>query len=141
MTRWYVLHATQGVLMARNVGYASIGHGYYLEDGTETDNKLYANIGVFARAAVTNPQNPRNVPGILAAPDYPIIHRPPENGGPLQTGPSDDVVPYHTDWDHPTVFWIMNGWNDFENNMADGAGTCGVCYWMLPGINSGGSRR
>ena len=140
MTRWYVLHATQGVLMARNVGYASIGHGYYLEDGTETDNKLYANIGVFARAAVTNPQNPRNVPGILAAPDYPIIQRPPENGGPLQTGPSDDVVPYHTDWDHPTVFWIMNGWNDFENNMADGAGTCGVCYWLLPGINSGGSR-
>jgi hypothetical protein len=140
MTRWYVLHATQGVLMARNVGYASIGHGYYLEDGTETDNKLYANIGVFARAAVTNAQNPRNVPGILAAPDYPIINRPPENGGPLQTGPSDDVVPYHTDWDHPTVFWIMNAWNDFENNMAAGAGTCGVCYWMLPGINSGGSR-
>src|SRR5579862_6460641 len=140
MTRWYVLHATQGVLMARNVGYASIGHFYKLEDGTETDNKLYANIGVFARAAVTNPQNPRNVPGILAAPDYPIIQRPPENGGPLQTGPSDDVVPYHTDWDHPTVFWIMNAWNDFENNMADGAGTCGVCYWLLPGINSGGSR-
>ncbi len=140
MTRWYVLHATQGVLMARNVGYASIGHGYYLEDGTETDNKLYANIGVFARAAVTNIENPRNVPGILAAPDYPIIDRPPENGGPLQTGPSDDVVPYHSDWDHPTVFWIMNGWNDFENNMAAGAGTCGVCYWLLPGINSGGSR-
>ncbi len=140
MTRWYVLHATQGVLLARNVGYASIGHGYYLEDGTETDNKLYTNIGIFARAAVTNPQNPRNVPGILAAPDYPIIDRPPENGGPLQTGPSDDVVPYHTDWDHPTVFWIMNGWNDFENNMAAGAGTCGVCYWLLPGINSGGSR-
>ena len=140
MTRWYVLHATQGVLLARNVGYASIGHGYYLEDGTETDNKLYANIGVFARAAVTNPENPRNVPGILAAPDYPIIDRPPENGGPLQTGPSDDVVPYHSDWDHPTDFWIMNGWNDFENNMAAGAGTCGACYWLLPGINSGGSR-
>ena len=68
MTRWYVLHATQGVLMARNVGYESIGHGYYLEDGTETDNKLYANVGIFARAAVTNTQNPRNVPGILAAP-------------------------------------------------------------------------
>ena len=140
MTRWYVLHATQGVLLARNVGYASIGHGYYLEDGTETNNKLYANIGVFARAAITNAQNPRNVPGILAAPDYPIVQRPPENGGPLQTGPSDDVVPYHTDWDHPTVFWIMNGWNDFENNMAAGAGTCGVCYWLLPGINSGMSR-
>lgn len=140
MTRWIVLHATQGVLLARNVGYASIGHGYYLEDGTETNNKLYANLGVFARAAVTNNQNRRNVPGILAAPDYPIINRPPENGGPLQTGPSDDVVPYHSDWDHPTVFWVMNAWNDFEYNMAAGAGTCGVCYWMLPGINSGMSR-
>ncbi|MGA7870295.1 MAG: G8 domain-containing protein [Candidatus Binatus sp.] len=139
MTRWYVLHATQGVLMARNVGYESIGHGYYLEDGTETNNKLYANVGIFARAAVTNIQNPRNVPGILAAPDYPLIPQAPPMP-PLQAGPSDDVVPYHSDWDHPTVFWIMNAWNDFENNMAAGAGTCGVCYWVLPGINSGMSR-
>ena len=59
---------------------------------------------------------------------------------PCRLAPSDDVVPFHSDWDHPTVFWIMNGWNDFENNMAAGAGTCGVCYWLLPGINSGGSR-
>jgi len=147
MTRWYVLHATQGVLLARNVGYLSIGHGYYLEDGTETDNKLYANIGVFARGAVTNKQNPRNIPGILASPDYPKIPNPPPPPPPCTpncptktAGPSDDVVPYHSDWDHPTVFWIMNGWNDFEYNMAAGAGTCGVCYWLLPGINSGGSR-
>jgi hypothetical protein len=35
------------------------------------------------------------------------------------------------------VFWIMNGWNDFHDNMAAGAGTCGVCYWLLPGANSG----
>lgn len=143
MTRWYVLHATQGVLLARNVGYASIGHGYYLEDGTETDNKLYANIGIFARAAVTNVQNPRNVPGILAAPDYPkITFINPDTGmkETKQAGPADDVVPYHSDWDHPSVFWIMNAWNDFENNMAAGAGTCGLCYWLLPGINSGMSR-
>ena len=66
MTRWITLHATQGVTLARNVGYKSIGHGYYLEDGTETDNKLYSNIGIFARAAIDNPQNPRKVPGILA---------------------------------------------------------------------------
>ena len=24
----------------------------------------------------------------------------------------------------------MNGWNDFQYNMAAGAGTCGVCYWL-----------
>ena len=67
MTRWIVLHSTLGVTVARNVGYKSIGHGFYLEDGTETDNKFYSNIGIFARAAVDNEQNPRKVPGILAA--------------------------------------------------------------------------
>ena len=52
MTRWIVLHSTQGVTLARNVGYKSIGHGFYLEDGTETDNKFHSNIGIFARAAI-----------------------------------------------------------------------------------------
>ena len=66
MTRWIVLHSTQGVLLQRNIGYKSIGHGFYLESGTETDNKFYSNLGIFARAAVDNPQNPRKLPGILA---------------------------------------------------------------------------
>ena len=69
MTRWIVLHGTQDVTLARNVGYKSIGHGFYLEDGTEINNTLLANLGIFARAAVDNVQNPRKVPGILAAPD------------------------------------------------------------------------
>ena len=69
MTRWITVHGTQGVPVARNVGYLSIGHGFYLEDAVETDNKFYSNLGIFARAAVENEQNPRNVPGILAAPD------------------------------------------------------------------------
>ena len=63
MTRWIVLHSTQGVWLGRNVGYKSIGHGFYLEDGTETDNRLYSNIGIFARAAVDNPQNPQIILG------------------------------------------------------------------------------
>lgn len=125
MTRWYTLHATQGVYMARNVGYLSIGHGYYLEDATETDNQLFANIGIFARGAVENPQNPRNVPGIFA-------------GG--YNNQADDPVPYTSDADHPTVFWITNGWNDFQYNFAAGANTCGVCYWFQPSGNSGFSR-
>ncbi len=123
MTRWITLHATQGVLLARNVGWKSIGHGFYIEDGTETDNRIYANIGILARAGVKNSQNPRQVPGILAHPDI-----------------SDNRDPYATDWQHPSVFWIMNGWNDFEYNMAAGAGSCGVCYWLPAGANSGGSR-
>ncbi len=118
MTRWITIHATQNVTLARNVGYKSIGHGFYLEDGSEANNVLNTNLGVFARAAVDNEQNDRKVPGILA-----------ETGDP--SPPEQD--PYHSDWRTPTVFWIMNGWNEFQYNFASSAGTCGVCYWLLPG--------
>src|SRR5262249_28941087 len=126
MTRWIVLHGTQDVLLQRNVGWKSIGHGFYLEDGTEINNKLYANLGVFARAAIANKQNPRGVPGILAAPD--------------QHNAIANALPFKSDVDHPTVFWIMNGWNDFRYNMAAGATTCGACFWLVPGYNSTVSR-
>jgi cell migration-inducing and hyaluronan-binding protein len=128
MTRWITLHGSQGVLLARNVGYLSIGHGFYLEDGTETDNRFYANLGIFARAAVDNTQNPRKVPGILT-----------HNN--TNTGiPGFDDFPYYSDSNHPSVFWITNGQNDFEYNHAAGAGTCGACYWFVPAAISGASR-
>jgi hypothetical protein len=127
MTRWIVLHGTQDVTLARNVGYLSVGHGFYLEDGTEINNSLLTNLGVFARAAVANRQNPRKVPGILAAPD-------------LDNIPDLEDFPYKSDYDHPTVFWITNGWNDFQYNLAVGAGACGSCYWLVTAANSGMSR-
>jgi cell migration-inducing and hyaluronan-binding protein len=122
MTRWIVLHSTLGVTVQRNVGYKSIGHGFYLEDGTETDNKFYSNIGIFARAAVDNKQNPRRVPGILAANQ--------EKQGVFLK------FPFLTDSTYPSVFWITNGWNDFRGNMAAGAGACGTAYWFVPVFNS-----
>ena len=133
MTRWVVLHASQGITIARNVGYLSVGHGFYLEDATETDNRFYSNVGVLARAAVINPQNARQVPGILGA-GYPDPAAPPDSRHP------QEAVPFHSDIDHPTVFWITNGWNDFQYNKAIGAGTCGTCYWLVPASNSGMSR-
>lgn len=125
MTRWIVLHGTQDVTVARNVGYMSIGHGFMMEDATETDNNLFSNLGVFARAAVINAQNPRQVPGILAESTTDVA----DNG------------PYHDDWEHPSVFWISNGWNDIEGNMAAGAGSCGMCYWDVPEYVSGDSHK
>ena len=121
MTRWFVIHSTIGVTLARNVGYKSIGHGYFLEDGTETDNKLYANIGIFARASVVSAANPRNIPGLLDAPKAPN-----NNYFPLK---------YNSDSRYPSVFWITNGWNSLAGNMAAGAGTCGACYWYIPAGN------
>ena len=120
MTRWVTIHATQGMYIARNIGYKSIGHGYYLEDATEVNNKIYSNVGIFARAAIINAEhNPRKVPGILA--DNTVIN-------PLGNG---DYMPFRSDYNHPSVFWITNGWNDFEYNFAAGAATCGACYWWL----------
>jgi cell migration-inducing and hyaluronan-binding protein len=122
MTRWVVLHSTSGVRVEDNVGYKSIGHGFYLEDATETGNEITDNLGIFARAAIDNDQNPRKIPGILS-----------DN----QADP--DAIrgfPYRSDSEYPSVFWITNGWNDFKGNMAAGAGTCGTCYWLVPAANS-----
>jgi hypothetical protein len=122
MTRFITVHATQGLMIARNVGYRSIGHGFYLEDATEINNKLYSNIGIEARAALDDDLNPRKVPGILAGPN---------------TGPMG--FPFQSDYDHPTIFWVMNAWNDLRYNVAVGAGACGACYWFPSSVNSGPS--
>lgn len=130
MTRWIVLHSTQGVALVRNVGYKSIGHGFYLEDGTETDNKFYSNIGIFARAGVKNAQNPREIPGILAD------NQDPDSADFKAPNVANQGFPYRSDNEYPTVFWITNGWNDFKGNMAAGAGACGAAYWFVPAANS-----
>lgn len=148
MNRWVVLHGTEGVTLQRDVGFLSIGHGFYLEDATETNNKLYGDLGVFARAAVQNPQNKRMIPGILASP-FPTTVTIPCNDTNCpcnkernnRCGTPQEQVPYHSDVDHPSVFWMTNGWNDFQYNMADGAGTCGFCYWLTPAYISGPSRK
>ena len=132
MTRFITVHATQGVTLARNVGYKSIGHGFYLEDATETNNRLYSNVAMSVQGALDNTAtNPRMVPGILD----------------LNNGNQGSQIPnaapnyiYYSDVVNPSAFWIMNGWNDFEYNAAVGVGSCGACYWMPPAGLSGPSR-
>jgi hypothetical protein len=46
--RWLTVHGTQYLVMRDNVGYKSVGHGYFLEDGTETHNILDRNLAVLA---------------------------------------------------------------------------------------------
>ena len=122
MTRWVVIHSTQNMTIARNVGYQSIGHGFYLEDATEIDNRFHSNIGIHARAAVTSGANPRGIPGIL-----------------VDNTAVGDSFPMLSDGNHPAVFWITNNWNEFIGNMAVGAGACGACYWLAPSYNDGSS--
>jgi hypothetical protein len=44
--RWITIHGTDYLVVRDNVGYKSIGHGYFLEDGTETYNVLDRNLAV-----------------------------------------------------------------------------------------------
>jgi hypothetical protein len=47
--RWLTIHGTNYLVARDNVGYKSIGHGFFLEDGTEVYNVLDRNLAVGAR--------------------------------------------------------------------------------------------
>jgi len=46
--RWLTFHGTNYLVVRDCVGYKSVGHGFYLEDGTETYNMLDRNLAVCA---------------------------------------------------------------------------------------------
>ena len=46
--RWLTIHGTNYLIVRDNVGYKSIGHGFFLEDGTEVFNVLDRNLAVGA---------------------------------------------------------------------------------------------
>lgn len=121
MTRWIELRGVQNLLLERNVGYKSIGHGY-MSAGYEANNTYRANIGIYARPALKYPDNPRNVPGVYAQT---------QSGG--GTGLENKSMSSQNDYVTPAVFLIANPHNTYEHNMAVGAGACGSCYWILAG--------
>ncbi len=43
--RWITIHGTQYLVVRDCVGYKSVGHGYFLEDGTEVYNLLGSQFG------------------------------------------------------------------------------------------------
>ncbi len=46
--RWITIHGTNSLCVRDCVGYRSVGHGFFLEDGTEVDNILDGNLAVQA---------------------------------------------------------------------------------------------
>src|SRR5207253_1171934 len=46
--RWITIHGTNYLVVRDCVGYQSVGHGYFLEDGTEVFNVLDHNLAVQA---------------------------------------------------------------------------------------------
>lgn len=54
--RWLTIHGTDYLVVRDNVGYGSIGHGYFLEDGTEVNNLIDRNLAVLAKAGKRLPK-------------------------------------------------------------------------------------
>lgn len=69
--RWITVHDSNGIIIKNNVGYRSVGHGFFLEDGTEFENIYENNIGIKAssgdiipsdaQTAIFWTQNPYNI--------------------------------------------------------------------------------
>ncbi|HJZ58759.1 MAG TPA: hypothetical protein VKE74_27700, partial [Gemmataceae bacterium] len=54
--RWLTIHGTDYLVARDNVGYKSVGHGFFLEDGTEVYNVLDRNLAVGAKAGKRLPK-------------------------------------------------------------------------------------
>jgi hypothetical protein len=54
--RWLTIHGTNYLVVRDCVGYKSIGHGFFMEDGTEVFNVLDRNLAVGARRGKALPQ-------------------------------------------------------------------------------------
>lgn len=50
--RWITIHGTEYLVVRDCVGFESVGHGFFLEDGTEVYNVLDRNLGIRAYAGV-----------------------------------------------------------------------------------------
>jgi hypothetical protein len=58
--RWITIHGTSYLVVRDCVGYQSVGHGFFLEDGTEVDNVLDRNLAV--QALIGKPLPGQNLP-------------------------------------------------------------------------------
>jgi hypothetical protein len=54
--RWITIHGTQYLVVRDCIGYKSVGHGYFMEDGTEIYNLLDRNLAIHAYQGRTLPK-------------------------------------------------------------------------------------
>lgn len=97
--RCITVHGTNKVQVINNVCFDHIGHGFFLEDGNETDNQIIGNLGILTR-------------------------RPPEGRQLLQS----DIDQSNPDrFPGPSTFWVSNPQNTVVDNVA--AGSEGSGFW------------
>ncbi|XP_059570591.1 cell surface hyaluronidase isoform X3 [Alligator mississippiensis] len=111
-SRCIAIHGTHGLLVKDTIGYDTLGHCFFLEDGMEQRNTFYHNLGLLTKSGTILPSD-RNEAMCLA-----IRNNVYGNYIPL---PSTDCMAVST-------FWIANPNNNLIDNAAAGAQDVGIWY-------------
>ncbi|XP_068551382.1 inactive cell surface hyaluronidase CEMIP2-like isoform X1 [Anas acuta] len=111
-SRCVAIHGTHGLLVKDTIGYDTLGHCFFLEDGTEQRNTFYHNLGLLTRSGTILPSD-RNEAMCLAIRSHVY--------GNYIPVPSTDCMAVST-------FWIANPNNNLIENAAAGAQDVGIWY-------------
>ncbi|XP_035675909.1 cell surface hyaluronidase-like [Branchiostoma floridae] len=112
-SRCVTIHGTHGLLVQDTVGYETLGHCYFLEDGAEQRNVLDHNLGMSTRYGTQLPTDR----------DENMCRN-------ILDGVYGDYTPnVYADCMMLSTFWISHPNNDLINNAA--AGTPGIGIWYL----------
>uniref|UniRef100_A0A663E590 hyaluronoglucosaminidase n=1 Tax=Aquila chrysaetos chrysaetos TaxID=223781 RepID=A0A663E590_AQUCH len=111
-SRCVAIHGTHGLLVKDTIGYDTLGHCFFLEDGTEQRNTFYHNLGLLTRSGTILPSD-RNEAMCLAIRSHVY--------GNYVPVPSTDCMAVST-------FWIANPNNNLIENAAAGAQDVGIWY-------------
>ncbi|XP_034025896.1 cell surface hyaluronidase [Thalassophryne amazonica] len=111
-SRCLTIHATNGLLVKDTVGYDTLGHCFFLEDGIEQRNTFYHNLGLLTR------------PGTLL---------PTDRNETVCTTIKDKVYQGYTpspstECKAVSTFWIANPNNNLISNAAAGSQDAGIWF-------------
>ncbi|XP_067377466.1 cell surface hyaluronidase isoform X1 [Channa argus] len=111
-SRCLTIHASNGLLVKNTLGYNTLGHCFFLEDGIEQRNTFYHNLGLLTR------------PGTLL---------PTDRNETLCTSIKDKVYKGYTpspstECKAVSTFWIANPNNNLISNAAAGSQDAGIWF-------------
>ncbi|KAG8440635.1 hypothetical protein GDO86_006401 [Hymenochirus boettgeri] len=111
-SRCVVIHGAHGLLVKDTIGYDTLGHCFFLEDGVEQRNTFYHNLGLLTKSGTILPTD-RSEAMCLAIRDKVY--------GDYIPVPSTDCMAVST-------FWIANPNNNLISNAAAGAQDVGIWF-------------
>ncbi|XP_039575419.1 cell surface hyaluronidase isoform X3 [Passer montanus] len=111
-SRCVTVHATNGLLIKDTIGYDTLGHCFFIEDGIEQRNTLFHNLGLVTKPGTILPTD-RNSSMCIGIRDKVY--------GSYVPVPATDCMAVST-------FWISHPNNHLINNAAAGSQDAGIWY-------------